>query len=93
MSWVESAMWNGMLAVMEVVVITLCTGFFLSRMEQSIDRKKRSRLAMLLLYGIGYAGITFGMEGSSDINLALPAFMIVMTAVTGLAAFIIFCFL
>ncbi len=83
MSWVESAMWNGMLAVMEVVVITLCTGFFLSRMEQSIDRKKRSRLAMLLLYGIGYAGITFGMEGSSDINLALPAFMIVMTAVTG----------
>jgi two-component system sensor histidine kinase AgrC len=82
-NWVESAMWNGTLAVMEAAVLTLCTWFFLSHMEQSIDGNKKIRFAMLLLYGIGYAGLTFGMNGNPYINLALPAFMIVMTAATG----------
>ena len=83
MNWVESAMLNETVGILETCVITLCTWFFLSCTEQNIDGKKKYRFIMMLLYWAGLAGITYGMKDNSYINLVLPGYMIVMTMAAG----------
>lgn len=83
MSWAESAKWYNILVMAETVVLTLCTWFFLSRAEQETVTKKGYRFGAFLLYWAGFAGITFGFRDSSYTNLALPVFMVVMTAAAG----------
>ena len=83
MSWVESAIWNEALGIMETFVITLCTWFFLSHTERSIERKAGLRFAMLCLYWAGFTGIIFWVRDNSYINLALPVYMVVMTEAAG----------
>lgn len=83
MNWVESAMLNEMIGILETFVTTLCTWFFLSRTEHSVEGKRRYRFAMLFLYWAGFAGITYGMRNNSYLNLLLSVYMIVMTMVTG----------
>ena len=83
MSWVESAMWYNILVMAETVVITLCTWFFMSRTEQSLNTKKRYRLGVFFLYWAGFAGITFGMEDSGYTDLVLPLFMVLMKEAAG----------
>ncbi len=82
-NWVESAMWNEVLGITETMVITLCTWFFLSHTEQNVERKKKRRCAMMLLYWCGFTGISFGLKYSSYVNLVLPLFMVVMTVAAG----------
>lgn len=83
MSWVESAIWNEALGIMETFVVTLCTWFFLSHTERSIERKAGLRFAMLCLYWAGFTGIIFWVRDNSYINLALPVYMVVMTEAAG----------
>lgn len=83
MNWVESAALNETIEILGTFVITLCTWFFLSRTGHSVSGKKRYRLAMMLLYWGGFAGITYGMKDDSYISLVLPVYMIVMTMTAG----------
>ena len=83
MNWAESGIWNGILILTETVVLSLCTWYFLSHTEQNVNRKKRYRCAAVFLYWAGLAGITFGMSDSRYINLALLAYMVAMTMLTG----------
>lgn len=83
MDWVESAMLNETLGVMETFVVTLCTWFFLSHTEQGMHRKMGFRFVVPVFYWAGFAGITFGMKYNSFINLVLPSYMVVMTMAAG----------
>lgn len=83
MNWVESGIWNGILVLMETIVLTLCTWYFLSNIEQDANGKKKFRLAALFLYWAGLAGFTFGIQNSRYMNLVLLIYMVVMTVLIG----------
>lgn len=86
-NWVESAMLNETLGMLEIFVVTVCTWFFLSRTAHNADGKKEYRFVMLLLYGIGFLGIASWMKDNSYINLVLPVYMTVMTMLTGICLY------
>ena len=83
MDWIESARWNLTLALMETIVLTLCTWYFLSHTEQNVRANKKYRCGGVFLYWAGLTGCTFGMQNIQYINLILLVYMVVMTVVTG----------
>lgn len=83
MNWVESSIWNGILVLMETIVLALCTWYFLSHIERNVNRKKKYCSAAIFLYWAGLAGLTFGIQGNRYINLILLLYMVVMTVLTG----------
>lgn len=83
MDWTESGTWNGILVAMETIVLSLCTWYFQSHTEQNVNGKKKYRCIAVFMYWAGLAALTFGLQNSRYINLALLMYMIFMTILSG----------
>ncbi len=83
MSWAEASMWNGILVVMETIVLTLCTWFFQNHTEQNVDGKRKYRLSAAFLYWAGLTGIELSMQNNRYLIVILLVYMVFMTAATG----------
>lgn len=83
MSWAEASMWNGILVVMETIVLTLCTWFFQNHTEQNVDGKRKYRLGTAFLYWAGLTGIELSMQNNRYLIVILLVYMVFMTAATG----------
>lgn len=83
MSWAESSMWNGILVVMETVVLTLCTFFFQNHTERNVAGKRKYRLSAAFLYWAGLTGIVSCMQNNRHLNMIVLAYMIFMTVASG----------
>lgn len=75
MGFIESSMWNSILAMAETVVLTVCTWYFMSHTEQNITKPARGRLLAFSVFWAGYAALSYGFSSSAWGNIPAILFM------------------